>query len=416
MITLNLKKKIIELIIDINHLRKDAKLMILSEFIAWIAFGIYYTIYQFYLINPANAGYDGIMLGIVFMAYNITSSILMIPGGLIADNYGRKKIFIIGTLLSIPPLIMIIFSTHFHIVLISSIILGLSYAFSGPIFSALFSDTLDRNEMDFGFSVVALFQSFSLAIGSIFGWIPSILNTKFNYALIDSYKVVIGLIIILIFISVIPILMIKPINKIKRGKRLNLKIKSSRIALKFMIINAIVAFGAGMTIQMFGYYFYKKFGIREDAYGTLSFITNIMCSPTFLIAPRLSQKMGILTTIIYTQLASVPGLILITFSPNFAIASIIFIYRQAMMNMANPLIGSLFMKLTKEEERATVNSLSTLSWSISNALGMPIGGYMIDNIMVDLPPYVTSIFYIVYVVLFYALIKNEVSNSSFLEQ
>jgi len=402
---LNVKKGVI----DIRYLKKDTKLMILSNFIAWIAYGLYYTIYQFYLIN---VGYDGTMLGIVFMVSNITSSLLMIPGGLIADNYGRKKTFIIGTLLNIPPIIMILFSTYFPIVLFSSIILGLSYAFSWPIFSALFADTLDRNEMDFGFSIVALFESFSFAIGSILGWIPNILNTKFNYTLINSYKVALELITILIFISIIPILIIKPINKSKIKRGLNIKIKSSRIALKFMIINAFVAFGAGITIQMFGYYFYKKFGIKEDAYGTLSFITNIVCSPTYLIAPKFSQKIGILMTIIYTQLASVPGLILITFSPNFVIASIIFIYRQAMMNMANPLIGSLLMKFVKEEERATVNSLSNLSWSISNALGMPIGGYMIDNIMVDLPPYITSAFYIVYVIIFYILIKNEVYDSS----
>jgi hypothetical protein len=32
--------------------------------------------------------------------------------------------------------------------------------------------------------------------------------------------------------------------------------------------------------------------------------------------------------------------------------------------------------------------------------------------MVDLPPYATSIFYIVYVVLFYVLIKSEVHNNA----
>lgn len=407
MITLSLKKKIIELIIDINHLRKDAKLVILSSFIAWIALGLYYTIYQFYLIN---AGYDGTMLGIVFMVSDITSSLLMIPGGLIADNYGRKKTFIIGALLNIPPIIMILFSTYFPIIIISSIILGLSYAFSWSIFPVLFADTLNKNEMDFGFSVAALFQSLSFAIGNILSWIPNILNKKFNFILIDSYKVALGLIAILIFISIIPILIVKPISQLREKERFNFKIKSSRIALKFMIINSFVAFGAGMTIQMFGYYFYKKFGIKEDAYGTLNFITNILCSPTFLISPKLSQKIGMLTTIMYTELASIPGLIFITFSPNFAIASIIFIYRQAMMNMANPLIESLLMKLVKEEGRATMNSLLNLSWSILNALGMPIGGYMIDNVMVDLPPYVTSIFYAIYVILFYFLIKNEVSN------
>jgi len=323
-----------------------------------------------------------------------------------------KKILIIGTLLSILPIIIILFSTYFPIVAFSSAILGLSYAFTWPTFSALFADTLDRKEMDFGFSVNAFFQSFSFAIGSILSWTPSILNMKFNYALIDSYKFTLGLIVFLTFLSTIPMLIVKPISQSKRKRSLDLKTMSSRIALKYMIANAIVAFGAGMTIQMFGYYFYKKFGIREGAYGTLSFITNIICSPTFLIAPKISKRIGTLMTIIYTQLASIPGLIFITFSPNFAIASIIFVYRQAMMNMANPLIGSLLMKFVKEEERATVNSLSNLSWSISNALGMPIGGYMIDNIMVDLPPYITSAFYIVYVMIFYILIKNEAHDSS----
>jgi len=403
------EKKIIELISDINHLRKDAKLMILSDFIAWIAFGLYSIVFQFYLIH---VGYDGTMLGMILMITNIATSVSMIPGGLIADNYGRKRTLIIGTLLSIPPIIIILFSTYFPIVAFSSAILGLSSALSWSTFSALFADTLDKKEMDFGFSVNAFFQSFSFAIGSILSWTPRILNMKFNYALTDSYKIALGLIAILMFLSIIPVLMVKAISRSKEKRRLNLKIKSSRIALKYMIANAIVAFGAGMTIQMFGYYFYKKFGIKEDAYGTLSFIANIACSPTFLIAPKISKRIGTLMTIIYTQLASIPGLIFITFSPNFAIASIIFVYRQAMMNMANPLIGSLLMKFVKEEERATVNSLSNLSWSISNALGIPIGGYMIDNIMVDLPPYITSAFYIVYVMIFYILIKNEVHDSS----
>lgn len=406
---MNVEKKIIELISDINHLRKDAKLTILSDFIAWIAFGLYSIVFQFYLIH---VGYDGTMLGMILMITNIATSVSMIPGGLIADNYGRKRTLIIGTLLSIPPIIIILFSTYFPIVAFSSAILGLSSALSWSTFSALFADTLDKKEMDFGFSVNAFFQSFSFAIGSILSWTPRILNMKFNYALTDSYKIALGLIAILMFLSIIPVLMVKAISRSKEKRRLNLKIKSSRIALKYMIANAIVAFGAGMTIQMFGYYFYKKFGIKEDAYGTLSFIANIACSPTFLIAPKISKRIGTLMTIIYTQLASIPGLIFITFSPNFAIASIIFVYRQAMMNMANPLIGSLLMKFVKEEERATVNSLSNLSWSISNALGIPIGGYMIDNIMVDLPPYITSAFYIVYVMIFYILIKNEVHDSS----
>jgi len=406
---LNAKKKTIELISGINRLRKDAKLMILSDFIAWIAFGLYSVVFQFYLIH---VGYDGTMLGMILMITNIVTSVSMIPGGLIADNYGRRRTLVIGTLLSIPPIIIILFSTYFPIVAFSSAILGLSSALSWSTFSALFADTLDKREMDFGFSVNAFFQSFSFAIGSILSWTPSILNAKFNYELTDSYKIALGLIAILMFLSVIPILMVKAIGQSKGKRRLSLKIKSSRIALKYMIANAIVAFGAGMTIQMFGYYFYKKFGIREDAYGTLSFIANIACSPTFLIAPKISKRIGTLMTIIYTQLASIPGLIFITFSPNFTIASIIYIYRQAMMNMANPLIGSLLMKLVKEEERATVNSLSNLSWSISNALGMPIGGYMMDNIMVDSPPYATSVFYIFYVIIFYILMRNEEFDSN----
>ncbi|MEM1574857.1 MAG: MFS transporter [Nitrososphaerota archaeon] len=401
---MNIGYRIIELINDINHFKRDTKLMILSDFLAWIAFGLYSTVFQFYLIYN---GYDGTMLGTIFMITNATSSILMIPGGLIADYYGKKKVLIIGTLMSILPIMIMLFSTYFPIVAFSAVILGLSYAFSWPTFSALFADTMDKKEMDFGFSVNAFFQSFSFAIGSILSWTPNILSMKFNYTLVDSYKFTLGIIALLMFLSTIPLFRIKSINQLKGKRKLNLKIRSSRVALKYMVANAIVAFGAGITIQMFGYYFYKKFGIKEDAYGTLSFITNIVCSPTFLIAPKLSQKIGILTTIIYTQLASIPGLIFITFSPNFAIASIIYIYRQTLMNMTNPLIGSLLMKLVKEEERATVNSLSNLSWSISNALGMPIGGYIMDNIMVDLPPYLTSAFYLFYVIIFYILMKNE---------
>jgi predicted MFS family arabinose efflux permease len=99
-------------------------------------------------------------------------------------------------------------------------------------------------------------------------------------------------------------------------------------------------------------------------------------------------------------------LALIPLAPSFLVAAPLFVARQAMINMNGPLIESLLMRLVHENERATASGISQLFWNLPNSFGQPVGGYMIDRIWIDAPPFSTTVFYAVYTAMFWLMFRS----------
>jgi len=127
--------------------------------------------------------------------------------------------------------------------------------------------------------------------------------------------------------------------------------------------------------------------------------------PLYIIMPRIRKSFGYLRTIVLPQAFSIVLLMLIPVSPNFIVASIFYISRQALMNIPNPLILAFMMRNISQKSRATANAIINVSWSLPNSVSVLLGGYIMDKYL-DLPIYITSIFYIIYVVLFTLFIKK----------
>lgn len=77
-----------------------------------------------------------------------------------------------------------------------------------------------------------------------------------------------------------------------------------------------------------------------------------------------------------------------------------------MINMNMPLIDSLIMRLVHEKERATASGVAQLFWNLPNSFGQPVGGYMIDRLWIDAPPFSTSAFYAAYTAIFWLAFRN----------
>ncbi|RLG49369.1 MAG: hypothetical protein DRN90_01895 [Thermoproteota archaeon] len=99
-------------------------------------------------------------------------------------------------------------------------------------------------------------------------------------------------------------------------------------------------------------------------------------------------------------------LILIPFSPSFYVAAGLYIPRTILMNMSHPLISALLMRLSPEDERASITSITHLARSLPNSFSQQIGGYIMENIGLDIPLFLTSGVYFIYIAAFYMLFRN----------
>ncbi len=113
--------------------------------------------------------------------------------------------------------------------------------------------------------------------------------------------------------------------------------------------------------------------------------------------------------IVLTHVSAIALLIALPFSPTFPAASAIFVVRNALMNMGNPLLSSMILKLMPENRRASATSFINLLSSIPRAAGPSIGGgYLFGGEGGNLysPFFITAGLYSLATALFYAFFRN----------
>ena len=383
---------------------RDARLLLTSSGMWSVSWGIYAVIWQLYL---KAAGYGGLEIGTYSLVQSFSMTLLTIPCGFIADRTRRRGLLIFGGFLGVVSTLIILLSVTMISLFVSALIAGASWAVSGPAWNALFAETVEESGMEAGYGLSAFLGNICLAIGNILGWVPEILVSKLGLTYFDAYRAFLYLPIALQVLSNIPLVFVK--EKFEPISRM-LKFRAARVAYKFIITSALVGFGAGFSIQLFGYYLSVKFNVESGPIGTLYALSSVLGAPAFLASAPLSSAIGIVKGVIIPQLVSIPLLILIPFSPNFTLASALYIPRTMLMNMSNPLVQALMMKLTPEDERGSVSSLSQMAWNLPNAISSRIGGFLMDSVSIDLPIFITSALYTLYVVAFYVLFKEEMQS------
>ncbi len=383
---------------------RDALILILFLSVLSISYGFVSIVYQLYL---KSVGYFAVSIGTLSMIIGVVSSLLFIPSGIFADVIGRRRIIIIGAITLFTGQFLIFLYVDYGVQLVSAILVGLGISFINSAGAALLADLLDENSYDKGFSLFSALQTLALTIAGILGWFPVYLRSIFYYSEVYSYRIS-GVIVTIIigFMSLVLVFLIRE-RKHKMNVRLNFNALSNDkdFIIKFALINTIVGLGAGFSIPLFNYYLSTKFHVDSGPIGTLNALASFIMIPLYMIMPRIRESYGYFRTIILPQAISILLLMLIPISPNFIIASLFYIARQAFMNIPNPLISSFMMRHISPNNRATANAIIQMSWNLSNSITTSLGGLIMDKYL-DLPLYITSGFYIVYVLMFSYFIKK----------
>ena len=396
--------------LDILFYGLNRNVIALILFVLLVSFssGFINLIYQLYF---KSIGYSAFSIGIFSTVIGVTASILFIPSGVLADIFNRKIIIIIGSLILCTGQALIFIYMNYTVQLIAMFFIGLGNAFISSAGGAFMTDILDEKLYDKGFSFLSSAQVLAITIAGIMGWFPVYLNKNFNYSEADSYKIS-GLIMSVIgFTSVLFLFLVRETKKINMKSKLGLNLlkEDKDFIIKFALINFMVGLGAGFSIPLFNYYLSVKFNVDSGPIGTLNALASFIMIPLYIIMPHIRESFGYFRAILLPQAFSIVLLMLIPLSPNFIIASLLYVARQALMNIPNPLISSFMMRNISPKSRATANAIVSMSWNLPSSISVSLGGYIMAKYL-DLPIYITSIFYIIYVILFSYFIKRYDSN------
>jgi MFS family permease len=386
----------------LEGLGRDAKLLLTSSFIGGVSFAFYFLILPFYLLS---AGYDATWIGTVNAVFGVSMTVFIIPAGILADAFGRKRFNLLGYVIMSIGMFVMALSPSEPSIIGGAALAGLGGSLTFASSGALLAGSVPGARLTSIFSYSYFLSTFASSLGSVTGWLPTILTDLLDVNRLVALQLTMGVGAVVTLAGGVPLLFVHEGRSERKG-RARFSLESRGIIAKFMLVNVFVGFGAGLTIPLFPVYFWKKFGIDSGPMGTLQAVSNLVAALAFLAAPKVASRIGTVRGIVTTTGISVPLLALIPLAPSFLLTTPFFVMRQAMINMNSPLIDSLIMRLVDERERATASGVAQLFWNLPNSFGQPVGGYMIDNIWIDAPPFSTAAFYAVYTTIFWLMFRS----------
>ena len=256
--------------------------------------------WSLYLITPIEDGGLGTpatIVGILATIQNTSQILFQLPGGVIADKIGRKKVIIFGSAVrTIAPFIMYL-ARSWQMVVPGMILMAIASLYS-PAFNALISESIPRENRGAGFGAYRMFTSVPQIFMPIIG--------GYYFDMLGLGKAVrYGLLMFTVVMAIITItrqLVIKEtlINE-DAGKQsmnpfnkeiINTFKRQPRTIYAMLAVAVIGGIAMRTTWTFLTPYAINHIGLTNTQYGALQSLAMFISVPLYMISGALADKYG----------------------------------------------------------------------------------------------------------------------------
>jgi len=350
-------------------------------------------------------GITAVLVGVLTTISLLATSILLIPFGVLSDRYGRRVFLTLGGILAAASWGIMAFTTDLTFITISRALVGIGSALTSGPFNAALADVSsdeDRTKI-FGFS--SFVSQIASTGGALISGLPEVLQAGLQTDLISSYRPLF-LLASLLSVGTAALMFLFKEKRIRKRKVEKFRFRSMKKISSFALTRGLIGFGAGLVIPLFSLWFYLRFGVGVSVLGPLFAISNVTLAFAYLASGKLAATIGSVNSLIICQGLAIVLLVAIPESPNYAIVSVLYVARNFLMNMSQPLETSFLMSIVEPEERASASAMAGTASSITRAVSPSLGGHFMSSVSLSLPFYLTAGLYATSTVLFYAFFKD----------
>lgn len=395
----------------IKKLNRNMKMFLIVNLIECFVMGVFNTFVGIYL---KEIGY-----GEHFVGYVLSINTLVIAFGSVFSAYflekiGRRYSFMMGFLFTALGSVGIIFVKSKILILTMSILVGFGLSVRATAEGMFITENTVEEDRVAVFSLSYVIYNMGYVLATFLGGLIS----SFMAHYIDSKTAVQIIFLIstgMSLLAILPIALMKdPKNHIPRDMKGCIKAYKNimkKNVIAFMVYYAIIGIGAGLVVPFFSIYLKYSMNISDAIVGTILSISQFGCIIGGMIIPFIVSKVGRARTVILCQLISIPFLLSIMFPQGIIMITIAFFMRNGLMNMATPVIQNLEMELIEEDERTNLSSLAAVVQNLSRAIGITIGGFLMEQMSYNTPYFVTVLLYIIGVLIFRVIYKNDLIST-----
>ncbi len=363
-------------------------------------------------------GYRQDFIGILNGLPSFVVMLVGLPIGFLADRKGYLPFLTLGTALSSLTALGTALSSAQLPLLFFALVNGVAGSTAWVLGAPLLMSITKPDERVFLFSLQSALMMGTGFIGSILGGIiPKAVAAYVGGTSMDVVPLRAALLAMFAFnlLSLLPLIGVKVPSgpaaglsgSAPRRNPLPRNAAELRLFLKLLAPEAMVAMGAGAMVTFFQLFFNLKFKLSPEQISPIFAFSSVATAVATLIAPLLARRLGKVRTVVLTELASIPFLLLLAYSWNFPAVVASYYLRGALMNMGGPIQQTFVLEQVAEHQRATLTSLGAVLGSMGRGgIGPVVSGYLQVVAGFHLAFTFTTVCYIIGMAFFWWFFRN----------
>ena len=341
--------------------------------------GVFLGIYLYYL------GLSNLQFGIALSCFTLSGAISNLFVYFLKNILSRKISLISMSLSATISGIMLMYTDNYYMILIAAIfsigsITGGDRTGISSIEIPIISKLVKPKNQTYAYSVYNFLPMISKIVGtSILIVIPVLrsitsLQTKSIYLILLAIYTLINAIQTSTYIF-----LNKEIESInyEKAKIISTSGSDSKLILIITSLFAIDSFGGGFIARSFiSFWLIKSFSLNEGILSIIFILAQILNGISLILAPKIAKKIGVLNTMILSQIIANSIIVVAALSTNWIIASILYLIKEAFNDLDIPTRQAFMMNIVSEQNQTQMASISNLGRTGAHTFSPGVAGYV----------------------------------------
>lgn len=359
----------------------DARVFLVATLFSGAAISLFWIDFNLYL---AALGLDRATIGLVAATGSLSGALMAFPASMVSDRIGRRLVMMggIGLMAGALALLSVVDSLPLVFLLAAMYAAGQQSLFVVQIpFLSEHSRADQRSEL---FSLqFALMQVTQVGAAVLGGVTATAIAAAVGIGPAEAgvFRIVLMIQTALLVAALLVMTRVRDdrgraaagrtLTAPSRLGRLGIRVSDRRLFFRILLPGFLIALGAGQVIPFLNLYISGKFALDLSQINGVFALTGFGTVLAILIQPALAQRFGKVRSVVIVQVASLPFLAVLGFSPILWMVIIAMAVRNSLMNAGNPILNAFAMEQVRPDERATMAAAMSVLWSVGWVISGP---------------------------------------------
>ena len=246
---------------------------------------------------------------------------------------------------------------------------------------AILSQTSDASQRTLVFSWYNLVGVVAKAAGMAFIALPPLLQTWLDMSELSSFKIMFGGYAVIASAGIL--IYARLSSNVERERpspptqKLESKTEAHGTMLRLAGLFSVDSLGGGFMVRAFiSFWFVGKFGVAPGTLAGIFVTSQLMNVVPLMLATPVARRIGLVNTMVSTQVLSNLLMVGMVFSDNLWVAVAIFLARELTNDMDIPTRQSYIMAIVPPEARTATAGVTNLGRTVAQTVSPGIAGYV----------------------------------------